>query len=105
MKRLFAITLVLCLVLTGMIIFVENSSVADLLNETSLSYRAKIQITSDTQFTAANGVVSGAGTVSDPYIIENHTINATFSEGIYIKDTTKLCYCITWYFRSSIGRK
>ena len=56
----------------------------------SLSYtsHAPILITDNSQFIAANGVASGSGTASDPYIIEGWDINATSSDGIYILDTT-----------------
>jgi predicted TIM-barrel fold metal-dependent hydrolase len=47
-----------------------------------------ILIQNDYQFTAANGVVSGSGTVSDPYIIENWVIDASGSNGIDIQNTT-----------------
>jgi hypothetical protein len=47
-----------------------------------------IRIQNDYQFTAANGVVSGSGTVSDPYIIENWAIDASGANGIDIQNTT-----------------
>jgi len=46
-----------------------------------------ILIQNDYQFTAANGVVSGSGTVSDPYIIENWAIDARGAYGIDIRGT------------------
>jgi predicted TIM-barrel fold metal-dependent hydrolase len=46
-----------------------------------------ILIQNDYQFTAANGVVSGSGTVSDPYIIENWVIDASGANGIDIQNT------------------
>jgi len=47
-----------------------------------------ILIQNDYQFTAANGVVSGSGTVNDPYIIENWAIDASGANGIDIQNTT-----------------
>lgn len=47
-----------------------------------------ILINGNAGFTHANGVVSGSGTASDPYIIERWAINATRSPGIQIQNTT-----------------
>ena len=47
-----------------------------------------IYIDGNSNFTAANGVVSGSGTASDPYIIENWIINASGANGISIGNTT-----------------
>jgi parallel beta-helix repeat protein len=49
-----------------------------------------IYIDGDSSFTPANGVTSGSGTQSDPYIIENWVINApgANANGIYIQNTT-----------------
>ena len=49
----------------------------------------RIFISSDKEFTAANGVVSGSGTQADPYIIEGWAIDASDGIGIYILNTTK----------------
>jgi parallel beta-helix repeat protein len=38
-------------------------------------------------FTSANGVVSGNGTETDPYIIKDYDINAATADGIEIRDT------------------
>jgi len=46
-----------------------------------------ISINGNAQFTSANGVVSGSGTQSDPYIIENWDINANTAKGIEIRNT------------------
>ncbi|MEM3341828.1 MAG: PKD domain-containing protein [Thermoplasmata archaeon] len=49
---------------------------------------APIRINSDTQFTSANGVVSGSGTESDPYIIEGWEINGNGGAScIWIENT------------------
>ncbi|MEM3396400.1 MAG: NosD domain-containing protein [Thermoplasmata archaeon] len=50
---------------------------------------APIQISSDADFTSANGVTGGSGTMSDPYIIEGWDIDAAGgSYGIWIRDTS-----------------
>jgi len=47
-----------------------------------------ISIRSDNDFTTANGVVTGHGTLSDPYIIANWTIDAGTGVGIRIQSTS-----------------
>ncbi|OPY33711.1 MAG: multicopper oxidase [Methanomassiliicoccales archaeon PtaU1.Bin124] len=50
---------------------------------------APIRIDSDADFTLANGVTSGAGTLVSPYVIEGYSIDATgLGYGIYIGNTT-----------------
>src|SRR5437867_10048566 len=50
--------------------------------------RAPIDIESNSQFTAANGVVGGSGTPSDPYIIAGWEItNVDTMAAIFIRDT------------------
>lgn len=46
-----------------------------------------ITISGNAAFTAANGVVGGTGTLSDPYIIANWNISASFVAGISISGT------------------
>jgi len=60
---------------------------ADLSDEGALSSHNPIHINGNAQFTLANGVVSGNGTGSNPYIIENWTINAANAHGIWIENT------------------
>jgi len=48
---------------------------------------APIFINGNSQFTSANGVTGGSGTVSDPYIIEGWDINASSAIGIRIENT------------------
>jgi parallel beta-helix repeat protein len=50
--------------------------------------RGPIRIEGDGGFTRANGVVSGSGTILDPYIIAGWQIDATSSDGIVVKNTT-----------------
>ena len=55
-----------------------------------LSTHSPIVIEGDENFTRENGVVSGDGTASNPYVIENYTIRLNSSgTGILIKNTTK----------------
>ncbi len=53
--------------------------------------RGPILIRSDLDFTAENGVISGSGTVEDPYLIAGWTIRvpADAPFGIYVENTTK----------------
>jgi PGF-pre-PGF domain-containing protein len=50
--------------------------------------RAPILIEGNVGFNAANGVVSGSGTASNPYIIEHWDISAENANGIEIRNTT-----------------
>jgi len=51
---------------------------------------AAIVISNDYEFTVANGVCSGSGTLADPYVIENWTIDAGYDDyGIKIHGTTR----------------
>jgi hypothetical protein len=49
---------------------------------------APISILSDADFTMANGVVTGHGTPTDPYVIANWTIDAGTGVGIRIQETS-----------------
>ncbi len=53
--------------------------------------RGPIIIRSDLEFTAENGVIAGAGTPEDPYIIGGWTISVSGDDpyGIYVENTTK----------------
>ena len=51
--------------------------------------REPIYIYGNSDFTSANGVSAGNGTVSNPYIIEGWDISATSGHGIYIEGTDK----------------
>jgi len=46
-------------------------------------------IDGDSQFTIENGVISGNGTLDDPYIIKDWDINASTANGITIVNTSK----------------
>ncbi len=47
-----------------------------------------IRIDGDAEFTGENGVVSGSGTPSEPYVIEGWVVNASAMNGIEIRATT-----------------
>ncbi|MBN1626505.1 MAG: right-handed parallel beta-helix repeat-containing protein [Deltaproteobacteria bacterium] len=78
---------------------IENSDNYDNPDTSDGTYSGgTISIQSDDEFTAANGVVGGSGTESDPYVIEGWTIDAFSSDlnawpyikvGIAISSTTK----------------
>jgi parallel beta-helix repeat protein len=53
----------------------------------SLTPHEPILIDKDANFTFANGVTNGSGTVSDPYVIEGWDINASEGHGISIRNT------------------
>ncbi|MBS7648242.1 MAG: right-handed parallel beta-helix repeat-containing protein [Candidatus Bathyarchaeia archaeon] len=56
----------------------------------SLTSHEPIRITSNSEFTSANGVVSGAGTLDDPYIIEGWEITEAVvgvDYGIWLENT------------------
>ena len=50
--------------------------------------RAHILIDGNSGFTAANGVTGGAGTPSDPYLIEGWQIDTSTAAGIEIRNTS-----------------
>ncbi|MEE9115994.1 MAG: right-handed parallel beta-helix repeat-containing protein, partial [Thermoplasmata archaeon] len=53
-----------------------------------LSPHSPILIDGDGNFTVGNGVTSGNGTSTNPYVIENWDINASTADGIVIRNTT-----------------
>jgi parallel beta-helix repeat protein len=53
----------------------------------SLTPHEPILIDEEADFTFANGVTNGSGTVSDPYVIEGWDINASEGHGISVRDT------------------
>ncbi|MEW5760591.1 MAG: right-handed parallel beta-helix repeat-containing protein, partial [Candidatus Thermoplasmatota archaeon] len=71
--------LIACLCLTSLFWLPEKTE--------ALTARAPISINGNGSFTNANGVTSGTGTQSDPYIIENWDIDATNNDGIFIQNT------------------
>jgi len=53
----------------------------------ALSAHAPIDIEGNAGFIAANGVVSGSGTLTDPYVISGWSISSTSAQGIQIRNT------------------
>jgi parallel beta-helix repeat protein len=68
-------------------IFSTNNS-ADLTNEDALTFHAPIRIEGNENFTQENGVVTGEGTHTNPYVVENWNIEATISYSLEIINTT-----------------
>ncbi|MHA1912645.1 MAG: NosD domain-containing protein [Candidatus Kariarchaeaceae archaeon] len=63
-----------------------------------------IEIGSDAEFNSTNGVSSGTGIVSDPFIIENWIINVPNDyHGIYIHDTTAFFVIRNCYIDAGTG--
>lgn len=50
--------------------------------------RAPIQIHSDADFTEANGVVGGAGTPADPFVIAGWHVDTLSGSGVHVRDTS-----------------
>jgi parallel beta-helix repeat protein len=73
--------------------YLQNTaqSVLDLIREAGLSmactFHSPIEIYSNADFTAANGVIWGSGTSTDPYIIGGWNIDASTGIGIDIRNT------------------
>ncbi|MGA1873765.1 MAG: hypothetical protein ACMUHY_08840, partial [Thermoplasmatota archaeon] len=71
-------------------VFIQGSWGQDLYAMVSLAPVAgNIRIEGDDDFSTSNGVSSGTGTITDPYVIENRTIDCGPSHGILIANTTK----------------
>ncbi len=49
---------------------------------------APIRIVGNAGFTAANGVISGNGTLASPYVIQGWSINASTASGVEVANTT-----------------
>ncbi len=54
----------------------------------TLSPHAPIRIIGNKAFTKANGVVSGTGTLANPYLIEDWNISYSYSVGIWVGNAT-----------------
>jgi parallel beta-helix repeat protein len=68
----------------------ERPTASDLIPERALTLTAHspILIVGNAGFTNESGVVSGSGTVPDPYVISDWDINATTAHGIEIRDSS-----------------
>lgn len=71
----------------------------------TLTPHAPIYISGNAAFTPANGVVSGSGTMADPYIIERWEINAAGSKyGIYVENTDAYFIIrVCWVYGADLG--
>jgi parallel beta-helix repeat protein len=84
MKKIVSIGIVSLLVIGGFLGIMDfTSGYAN-----GYTTHSPIYIDGNANFTAENGVSSGTGTQSDPYIIENWDINASSANGIDIRNTT-----------------
>ena len=84
-------TIIACLLMVSIFMSV-NANASEQMIESTLTIHDAIKIDGDIDFTAPNGVSSGSGTVSDPYIIEGWEIDGTTTGyGIKIENTTKHC--------------
>ena len=88
----------------------QTSSTSDAFKATnthdpSLSYtiHPPIEIASDSDFTSANGVVSGSGNWNEPFIIEGWEIITLTGSGIFIHDTTVYFVIRDCYIDAGIG--
>jgi parallel beta-helix repeat protein len=99
-------------------VLVSVNSPADETQEASSSYgpfdihyrtgHLPIYIDGDGGFNSSNGVTGGNGTESNPYIIEEWSINSTTTHGIHLLNTNKhvvirWCYITTGYLSGSSG--
>jgi len=76
--------MVACVLVAASLVFVVN--VPEL--AFACTPHSAIEIQADSQFTYGNGVTSGSGTESDPYIIEGWEIRTAWENGIRIYNTT-----------------
>ena len=86
-------TVLVVLILLGQLFLVTpipTGVKGDLSNPAALVVHGPIGFSSDSDFTLANGVSTGTGTASDPFIIENFKIDASsYTQGIYVSGTNK----------------
>ncbi len=85
MRRGRRTIVVVCLLIGGL-----ASGFIGMVSEEASAYtpHGQIRILSDSDFTPANGVISGNGTEIDPYIIAGWEIDAEGGDGIKISQTT-----------------
>ena len=78
-----------CILLAIMIVAGSLGALVILAEDASaLAPHDPILIESDDGFNSTNGVIGGAGTVSDPYIIDGWEIQAYGADGIQVRNTT-----------------
>ena len=98
MKKAISIALTLLMVMSSVFVVVGEGNSLDSGNAISgmpeepspmLTSHAPIRIDSNADFDSTHGVTNGSGTILDPYIIENWTIDGSgVGYGIYIGNTT-----------------
>jgi len=76
--------LLILIMLALLVIIVSTSQEADALTD-----HDPIHIVGDTNFTTANGVVSGSGSLGDPYIISGWNISFNNTTGLMVEQTSK----------------
>ena len=84
MKRIITFWFIV-IILTGGIIIFGNTDIPA--NAVKTEHIDPIHIDGNLGFNETNGVSSGDGSISNPYIIENWDIDASVSHGIYIENT------------------
>lgn len=88
-KKFGSILVILVLAVTQFSILPLSKTTGDLNDPSALVTHEPIYIYGNSQFILVNGVVGGTGTKSNPYIIEDWSINATNEDGIKIENTDK----------------
>ena len=88
-RKFGSILVIVALAVTQFSILPLPKIMGDLNDPSALITHETIYIYGNSQFMMANGVVGGNGTKSNPYIIENWSINATNEDGIKIENTNK----------------
>jgi len=76
--------LVVIIIVSASLVFAVSSIPAKM---EAYTIHEPIVITNDSEFTAANGVVSGSGAPADPYVISGWQITVNSGAGISISDT------------------
>ena len=74
---------------------------AKLIDPLSLQDHEPIKIDGNSQFISSNGVISGDGSSSNPFIIENWSIDINEQTGIYIYNTNSYFIIKNCYFFDS----
>jgi hypothetical protein len=97
--KLASIMIIISLCITQFPVLQRLYATADLINESTLTGHSTIYINNLSSFTSANGVVGGNGTVFNPFIIENWSIDASLNHGIWIENTNEhfiIRNCYIW---------
>jgi parallel beta-helix repeat protein len=88
--RLLAILIVLLIVISLVVAtqYIHYPWASNAPSRISYAVHAPISINGNGEFNASNGVVSGDGSASNPYIIGGWDISTSTADGIYIESTT-----------------